>query len=305
MKVPFFASANGSWIRSTPAYADGKIYVGGIRDILVCIDAQSGKILWQKDFPQLAGTPVPMFGCVCSPLVDGDAVYMQAGGAMQKLNKDTGELIWQAASDGPGKNSSVFSSPVIETIAGQRQLVIQGRDNLIGVDLETGNELWNQVTPAFRGMSIITPTMFKDGFFVSNYQNPTVMIGVRKLGEQSYELSERWKNKARGNMTTPVIVKGHAYTFLQNKRFACIDLESGAIKWSTDKMAKYASLIANGDRILALTSSGDLLLFAANPEKFDLIDRRNVANDTWAHLAVSGDEVFVRAIDELIAFKWQ
>ena len=230
---------------------------------------------------------------------------MQAGGAMHKLNKDTGESIWQAASDGAGKNSSVFSSPAIETIAGQRQLVIQGRDNLIGVDLETGDELWNQVTPAFRGMSIITPTVFKDGLFVSNYQNPTIMFGVKKSGEQNYELSERWKNKSRGNMTTPVIVEGHAYTFLQNKRFACIDLESGVVKWSTDKMSKYASLIANGNRILALTSDGDLLLYAANPEKFELIDRRKVASDTWAHLAVRGDEVFVRAIDGLLAFKWQ
>lgn len=305
MKVPFFASANGSWIRSTPAYADGKLYVGGIRDILVCIDAGSGAILWQKDFPAINGAPIPMFGCVCSPLVDGDFVYMQAGGAMHKLNKDTGESIWQSVSDGPGKNSSVFSSPVIETIAGQRQLVIQGRDHLIGVDLENGNELWRHLTPAFRGMSIITPTIFKDQLFVSNYQNPTMMISVSKSDSQNYEFSERWKNKARGNMTTPVIVDGHAYTFLQNQRFACIELDTGAIKWSSDKVAKYANLIANGDRILALTSSGDLMLYVANPEKFELIDRRTVANDSWAHLAISGDDIFVRAIDGLIAFKWK
>lgn len=305
MKVPFFAASNGSWIRSTPAYSDGKIYVGGIRDILVCIDAGSGKIVWQKDFPAINNTPIPMFGCVCSPLVDGDFVYMQAGGAMHKLNKNTGASIWQTVSDGPGKNSSVFSSPAIETVAGIRQLLIQGRESLSGVDLQTGDVLWNLVTPAFRGMSIITPTVFEDQLMISNYQHPTAMFSIEKRGPQDFEISERWKNKARGYMTTPVIVDGHVYTFLQNERFACIDLKSGETKWSSGKFAKYASLIANNDRIVALTSEGELILYAADPEQFEVLDRRKIASDAWAHLAVSGDDVFVRAIDELIALKWK
>lgn len=305
MKVPFFARANGSWIRSTPAYSDGKLYVGGIRDVLVCIDATSGKIIWQKDFPALNSSPAPMFGCVCSPLVDGDAVYMQAGGAMHKLNKQTGESIWQTASDGPGKNSSVFSSPAIETIAGERQMLVQGRNNLLGVDLESGKVLWDQPTPAFRGMSIITPTVFNDMLFISNYQHPTTMVSIAKTNQQTYQLSEKWKNKARGYMTTPVTIDGHAYTFLQNQRFACMELETGAVKWSSKKFAKYASLIANGNRILALTADGDLVLFAANPEKFEMIDRRNVTSDSWAHLAVSGNEVFVRSIDGMLSFDWK
>lgn len=305
MKVPFFAAANGSWIRSTPAYDDGKLYVGGIRDVLVCIDASSGKVLWRKDFPALGGTPIPMFGCVCSPLVDGDAVYMQAGGAMHKLDKQTGAPIWQSVSDGPGKNSSVFSSPAIETIAGRRQMLVQGRNNLFGVDLDTGKELWKQPTPAFRGMSIITPTVFSDMLFISNYRHPTMMLSIARTDQQSYQLSEKWKNKERGYMTTPVIIDGHAYTFLQNERFACMELETGAVKWSSEKFAKYASLIANGNRILALTADGDLVLYAANPDRFEMIDRRNVASDSWAHLAVSGNEVFVRSINGLLSFDWK
>ena len=35
MRVPFFARANGDWIRSTPAYDDGRLYVAGMRDVLV------------------------------------------------------------------------------------------------------------------------------------------------------------------------------------------------------------------------------------------------------------------------------
>ena len=304
MKVPFFASGNGSWIRSTPAVANGKIFVGGIRDILVCLDAATGKELWRRDFPAEMNSPAPQFGCVCSPLTDGDYVYMQAGGAMHKLKQSTGQTVWQSAQDGPGRNSSVFSSPAIETIHGIRQLLVQGREELMGIDLDSGSVLWKTPIPAFRGMSILTPTVFNDQFFISNYQFPSMMLSVGKSGS-NWSISEKWKLKSRGYMTTPVVIDGFAYTFLQNKRFACIDLNTGEQKWISNKFAKYASLIANGKDILALTSDGELVLMKANPTRFEQIDRRSVGNNAWAHLAVSGKEVFVRNIDALIALKWK
>ena len=35
MTVPFFAKANGDWIRSTPAYDDGRLYVAGMKDVFI------------------------------------------------------------------------------------------------------------------------------------------------------------------------------------------------------------------------------------------------------------------------------
>ena len=32
----------GSWICSTPAYSDGKLYVGGMVDLLLCQNAEDG-----------------------------------------------------------------------------------------------------------------------------------------------------------------------------------------------------------------------------------------------------------------------
>ena len=46
MRVPFFAAANGSWIRSTPAYDNGRLYVAGMRDVIVCLDAKNGDEIW-------------------------------------------------------------------------------------------------------------------------------------------------------------------------------------------------------------------------------------------------------------------
>ncbi len=304
MRVPFFAASNGSWIRATPAYADGRVFVAGIRDVLVCLNAETGAELWRRDFPAELGSTAPQFGCVCSPLVDGQFVYMQAGGAMHKIESSTGKTIWQACRDGAGQNSSVFSSPAIETVAGVRQLIVQGRTELAGVDIDAGTKLWSTQVPAFRGMSILTPTVFKDQIFISNYQHPSMMLAVGQSGS-SFSVSEKWKLKLRGYMTTPVVIDGHAYTFLQNQRFACVDLNTGQQKWVSRKFGKYASLVANGDQILALTSDGQLILFKTDTAKFDLVDQRAVGTNAWAHLAVSGEDVFVRNLDALIVLKWK
>ena len=59
------------------------------------------------------------------------------------------------------------------------------------------------------------------------------------------------------------------------------------------------------DRILALDGEGTLYLFAANPERFELLDEREVAQaSTWGRLAVSGDELFVRELEAVFSLRW-
>lgn len=303
MKVPFFAAANGSWIRATPAYDDGHLYVAGIRDVLVCLNAKNGDIVWKIDFPKETGSAVPTFGFVCSPLIDGNNLYIQAGGALCKIDKMTGKLIWRSLDDGGGMNGSAFSSPYMTTIGGQRQLLVQTRTNLVGVDPETGAELWVQPVKSFRGMNILTPTVFEDGVFVSTYGGTTQMLGVSGTSN-AYNITPRWNLPAQGYMTSPVIVDGHAYIHLRNQRFACFDLKNGKETWRSKPFGKYSSLVSNGKQILALDQRGDLMLINANPEEFEVVDTRKVAEDSWAHLAVRGDEVFVRDLNKLTAYRW-
>ena len=83
-----------------------------MRDVLVCLDAASGKERWKVDFVEKFGTALPAFGFVCSPLVDDKAVYVQAAAAFVKLDKKTGEVLWRTLQDAGGMNGSAFSSPV-------------------------------------------------------------------------------------------------------------------------------------------------------------------------------------------------
>lgn len=305
MRVPFFANANGSWIRSTPTYHEGNLYVGGMVDVLACLDASDGKEIWKIDFPKSTGTRVPSFGFVCSPLVMDGAVFAQVGGAFYKLNKDTGEVIWKTLDDGGGMNGSAFSSPFPTEIDGVKQLLVQGRDKLNGIDAESGQVLWSQQVPSFRGMNILTPIVHEDGVFTSSYRNSSFFYRPRQQSG-SWSVDTQWQTAKAGYMSSPVIKDGFVYLHLGNQRFTCMDLKTGEVKWTSGLFGKYSSMILQDDKILALDQKGELLLIRTNPEKFELLDRREVSNqETWAHLAAAGDELFVRELKAISAFKFQ
>jgi outer membrane protein assembly factor BamB len=305
MSVPFFAKSNGDWIRSTPALDGDLLYVAGMRDVLVCLESQNGKERWRFDFVKKLEAPLPDFGFVCSPLVEGEFVYVQAGASFVKLNKRRGKLVWRTLTDQGGVWGSVFSSPIFAELAGKRQLVVQTREKLAGVDPADGKVLWEQPVEAFRGMNILTPVAHKDTLFTSTYGGKTIGFKVAQA-DSKFTVTEAWKHKAQGYMSTPVVINGVAYTHLKSQRLMAIEVEAGRELWTSEQsFGKYMSLVAQGDRILALDQRGQLFLFRANQEKFDLLDQRKVADaETWAHLAVAGDELFVRELNALTAFRW-
>jgi outer membrane protein assembly factor BamB len=305
MSVPFFAWSNGSWIRSTPAY-DGKyLYVAGMRDVLVCLEGTTGQEKWRVDFVKEFKSDLPAFGFVCSPLVTADAVYVQAGAAVVKLNKENGQVIWKTLSDGGGMYGSAFSSPVIANIGGQPQLLVQTREKLAGVTLDNGTVLWSQAVEAFRGMNIMTPTLIgQDRLLTSTYGGRTELHQLSNQ-ENKWQTKIAWSEKTQGYMSTPIIIGQHAYLHLRNQRFCCIDLEAGKVLWTSKPYGKYWSLVANQDKILALDERGELLLIAANPQEFKVLATKKISDDsTWAHLSVCGDELFIREQNALTAWRW-
>lgn len=306
MTVPFFAMRNGSWIRATPASDGDSVYVGGIRDVLVSLDAKAGTENWKVDFVKQYGSGLESFGFVCSPLLDGDFLYVQSGAGTFKFNKKIGKEVWRTLKENGGMMDGAFSSPVIATVAGKRQLLVQTRQNLCGVDLENGTVLWQQMVPNFRGMNILTPTQFgSDTIFTSSHSNKSFLYRIVPAGEK-FSVETLWTNKQAGYMASPVIIDGHAYLPLQNRRLTCIDLKTGESKWTTRPYGEYWSMVAQGNRILALDNRGELYLIEANPKEFKLLDTRKVSEqETWGHLAVCGNEIFIREQRALSAYIWK
>jgi outer membrane protein assembly factor BamB len=305
LSVPFFAAANGSWIRSTPSVDGDDLFVAGIRDRLVCLNATNGEIRWSLDCMAEFKSPAPDFGCVCSPLVTKDAIYIQAGAGVLKVSRQ-GKVLWREQSDGGGMFGSAFSSPVLARFGDRETLIVQTRTKLVGLDPDSGKAYFSREIPSFRGMNILTPTVFaSDAIFTSTYGGTTQLFNVA-TDAATINLRDGWKFKYEGNMTSPIVIDGHAYLFGKDQRAVCFNLKTGEQAWRSDKsFGKYWNLVANGNRILALDSRGILLLLNANPKEFEIVAQKKLpSNDTWAHIAVAGNEVVIRDLNGLTSYIW-
>jgi len=87
----------------------------------------------------------------------------------------------------------------------------------------------------------------------------------------------------------------------------CLDLDSGALKWTSEKsFGKYCSQVTNGKKMLCLSNDGMMRLVEINPSKCVILDERRVSDEeTWAHLGMVGRDVFIRSLNALSFHRWE
>ncbi len=307
MRVPFYAAKNGSWVRSTPA-TDGKtLFIGGMRDVLVALDISTGKEKWRRDYPGEEKTPLPSFGFVSSPLLEKDHLYVQVGTSLRKIKKSDGKTVWQALADERAMFGSAFSSPYRAKIQGIDQILVQTRNLLGGILPSNGKAVWTTPVKAMRGMNILPPTPIGNKIFTASYGGGSFLYDIEKQ-DKTLAAKELWNDSKReGYMSSPVVIDGKVYLHGRDKRFHCLDPGTGKTLWSSkDKFGEYCSMVMQGNRILALDQRGILLHIEASPKAFKLLSQVELDTPpTWAHLAVCGDELFVRHLKGINVYRWK
>jgi len=310
MEVAALGSSMGSWIRATPAYDGEGLFVAGMPDLLVCLDPKTGVERWRADFHRRYQTPLPELGFVCSPLVIEDGVYVQTADSFVKVDKKTGKSVWRClqrhekGSQEMGQGS--YSSPDFAVVHGRPQLLVANIDAIAGVDPSTGNVLWKRVLDSYDQGCILAPIAYRGGIFTSTRASRTGYYPLTYRDGQ-FTITDGWTNKLIIYMSSPVVVGDFSYVHLKNGRFACIDLRNGKVNWISNRpFGKYCSMVWRKDRILALTNDGELLLIHADPDRFVLVDSRSVSTaETWGHLAISGEHIYIRERNAIAAYRWQ
>ncbi len=301
IKVPPYAAANGSWIKSTPALAEGALVVLGIRDELICLDPATGEKRWQMDLAERFGSDRPHFGAVCSPIIEAGAIYVQGGGATLKLSVADGSTVWKALDS--EEDGDAFSSPVIATIAGVKQLVVQSRLKLCGISIDDGKVLWSEPVEAYRNMNVLTPTVIGESVFTAAHSGRSQLFDLSHSGDQ-WQVTERWNQKIQAYMSSPVVFEDTIYLHSKSDRLTAMDAQTGDILWTGSPMGKYQSLVRNRDVMLVLDESGELMSVKLNRNELEILDRRKVANDSWAYLAVVENGLIIRDLNALKLYRW-
>ncbi|HEV3343960.1 MAG TPA: PQQ-binding-like beta-propeller repeat protein [Pirellulales bacterium] len=323
---------HGNGPKSTPSLANGKIYSLGIAGRLQCLDATSGKPVWEVNFPDRFGThqklgrgrayvsgtdsvivpvgkgegaPVPLFGYTGSLLVAGKLVISSVGGAkggtIMAFDAKTGQEVWRSLHD-----QVSYSSPVAARLAGIEQVVVMTGPAVVGLELATGRKLWSHPFQIQYNESISTPSVADPYVVVTGDGRPLTALKIGKR-EDGCSLDVAWQNRDLSSYLSSMIVHdGHVYGMNDGGEFGCLRLADGKTIWLDGHFGFYCTPVLVGSRLLCLNERGKLFVLTANPERSpsptDTRETRLSERATWTSPALADGRLYLRADGQLLAF---
>jgi len=293
------AAPHGAGPKSTPAYADGKLFSIGMSGIVTAFDAGSGKQLWQKT--ALPAQPL-WTSHSFSPLVDRGRVVFHMGGndqgTLSAFDVNTGEVKWSWSGDGPG-----YGSPMLFDFAGTLQIVTMTQQKFIGLDAATGRLLWERAYTTDYAQNIITPVRFGDTLIVSGYQKP--MVAFRVAREQDrWTIEQVWENADVSLYMSDAVLAGETLVGFSQRRsgqFFALNARSGKTLWASEpRQGTNAAIVSAGEFWLALKDDGELIVSAWQTSAFEPVRRYTVAaSAAWAQPVIAGSRIFVKDLSTL------
>lgn len=295
---PAATRTHGMGPKSTPTFADGRLYTLGMTGTVTAFDAASGKQLWQKP----GGPAEPLYHTAMSPLVDRGLAIVHVGGhgngALTAFDARTGGVRWSWTGDGPA-----YGSPIAAELGGTRQIVTMTQDNLVGVSAATGALLWRRPYAVRATRNAVTPIIHDQTIIVSGLGMPVTGFRVaNRAGQWTFE--DVWTNNdVTMDMSTGVVIGTSVFGFSPRNsgQFFAIDANTGQTLWlSEPRQGDNAAVVRAGDVWFALETDAELVVARANPQQFEILKRYTVADSaTWAQPVLSGQRVFIKDVSNI------
>jgi outer membrane protein assembly factor BamB len=284
--------------RSSPAVADGKVITLGVGGVLTCLDAASGKVAWRQEALTKA---LPRFFTSMSPLVtDGLCIAHLGGkdeGLLVALELGTGKVRWQWAGEGPA-----YASPVLLTMNGATQVVLQTEQSLTSLALADGKRLWQTpVSPKPGYWNSATPVVDGTTVYYSGQGTGTRAVRIEKQGD-GFTARELWRNAEHGTVyNTPVLKHGRLFALSDRGQFFCLDTATGQTAWtSTNRVSNFGSIVDAGQVLVALPEKNGILFYQPSPDRYEVLAHFPVSDTPiYAHPVVAGNRLFVRDRDSV------
>ena len=165
-----------------------------------------GELLWKRTD---LGDFVNRWGTASSPVIVDDLLIQNCESEQDSyllaVNKEDGQTRWQT----PRDRLRGWSSPLIVSVNGRREIVLNGESGAHGYDLSTGKRLWFCQGDTGRGSPTITPA---GELLVVVNGRPGDMFAVKAGGQgQVNKTHEVWRTKRRGgrDLPSPIVLGEH------------------------------------------------------------------------------------------------
>lgn len=216
----FEGSPGGGGPRATPTWHDGRVFVLGAMGEFRAIDAATGRTLWRTNILADAGAANTDHGTSASPLVVDNTVVVLPGGSngqsVVAYDRQSGKRAWSSLHDRPA-----YSSPMLVTLAGVRQILAHTEMRLAGLSPENGTLLWEFPwrTPYASAQPLITAP---DRVFISA-ESDAAMLQLAAGADGQLMARELWRTTRMNNKFTSAVLHDGFIYGLDEAILACID----------------------------------------------------------------------------------
>ena len=320
---------------SSMAVKAGRVYTMGNtadQDVVSCLQAATGKVVWQYRYPCRAGD---YGGPRATPTVHENKVYtLSREGQALCLDAATGKLLWRrdvarelrAAAPQWGFAGSAL-------IQGNLALYNVGKAG-VALDKSTGRVVWNSGSGT-AGYASPVPFTIRGrsgvAFFVADgivgvdprsgralWQHPwqtsfDVNAADPVFFEDSVFISSNynkggalvrvgsgrpsvvWESRNMRNHFHASVLLGTSLYGNDENTLKCVDVRTGAERWRMRGMGK-GGLIAAGSRLIVLTERGEVVVVGATPNQFTEIARAKVVDGTcWTQPVLANGLLYCRS----------
>jgi len=297
-------------------------YSLGATGHLICFQADTGRIVWQRDLKTEYKIRMPTWGIAASPLIEDDLLIVQIGGAgnacLAAFDRKSGAERWTAVAD-----DASYSAPIVIDQAGKRVLVCWTGERVLGLDPSTGKLSWEQPYKWEKWpIGIASPVVDRDWLLISEVHKGSLLLKLSDHEQQVERVWHRRKEEVGEDealhclMSTPYIVGEHIYGADSEGVLRCLRLDSGEQVWQDESAVprnRWATIhmVRNGDRTWLFNERGELIIGKLSPQGFTEISRARLIDPTtdqlrrrdgvtWSHPAFAYRHVFARNDKELV-----
>ena len=275
-------------------------------DTFFCLDADTGKTIWKREFPNQAPFGNGVSTTVC---IAGDRLLGAGGKVVYCLDVKDGSAVWQVPVAGGGISSSPVAvggkmvilagrltayriadgtvawtqpkltgsnpSPVLWSSGGKTYLICNANAGLACVDPADGQILWK-----VPGGGSGSPVVNNDVAVLFGPNTNTGLVAYKITPEKAEKL---WSLPYADRGTSAILFQGYMYSVggLKDAKALCVAVSDGKPAWEQAKGFEKAEvnspILADGKIIMFMgLTTHELVMFKASPEKFEALARAKV-----------------------------
>jgi len=300
---PQHINSLNSYATPSPVIEKGRVYVHYGTFGTACIDTKTGKILWQRrdlncDHLQGPASSPILYNNLLILHIEGTDVQFVAA-----LDKTTGKTVWKKHRPRDIYNDRVrplykkaYSTPIIITVNGKKQLISEGAQATFAYVPETGEEIWRVI---YGFDSTISCPITGKGLVYVNTGWDTKKIGllaVRPDGTgdvtDSHVVWEYW-DKVAGE-SSPIFVDSFIYMVSDRGHLTCLDAVQGEKVWMQKLQGNFGASPVYADGFLYFCNKKGQTTVIKTGKAFNRVAVNQLDEGIWSSPVVVGSTLVLR-----------